>query len=257
MSSASTFGSPISRPSAAAPSTPLDGPHSTIVIGIALTRSSESTPQLDCMTYSWPSKPSPATPSAQPLQVALGDRLDVARQHGRVRALVLAPLARDLVRGDRADLRPQPLHLGQHRLLVRRVRVRVQQADRDRLDALGPEVVEDRRQLAQVERRALGAGGRQPAADLAAQVARHERRRLLVEQVEEVGPVAARDLQAVAEPRRRDQAGRDALALGQRVDDHGRAVREHVEPARRDAGLARSRRARRARSRAAWWRPSR
>ena len=54
MSSASTFGSPISRPSSAAPQKPLAGPHSTIVIGICLTCSSESTPQLDCMTYSWP-----------------------------------------------------------------------------------------------------------------------------------------------------------------------------------------------------------
>ena len=50
MSSASTFGSPISRPSSAAPRTPLAGPDSTIVIGIRCAFSTESTPQFDCMT---------------------------------------------------------------------------------------------------------------------------------------------------------------------------------------------------------------
>ena len=49
MSSASTFGSPISRPSSAAPQKPLAGPDSTIVIGIAFVFSTESTPQFDCM----------------------------------------------------------------------------------------------------------------------------------------------------------------------------------------------------------------
>ena len=45
----------------------------------------------------------------------------------------------------------------EHRLLVRRIGVGVQQADRDRLDPLGAEVVEDRGQAAQVERPALAA----------------------------------------------------------------------------------------------------
>ena len=49
MSSASTFGSPIRRPSSAAPQKPLAGPDSTIVIGISLVFSTESTPQFDCM----------------------------------------------------------------------------------------------------------------------------------------------------------------------------------------------------------------
>ena len=49
MSSASTFGSPISRPSSAAPQKPLAGPDSTIVIGISPVLSTESTPQFDCM----------------------------------------------------------------------------------------------------------------------------------------------------------------------------------------------------------------
>ena len=43
------LGSSTSRPSAAAPQNPLAGPDSTIVIGISLVFSTESTPQLDCM----------------------------------------------------------------------------------------------------------------------------------------------------------------------------------------------------------------
>ena len=78
-------------------------------------------------------------------QVALGDRLDVGREHGRAGALVLAPLASDLVRRDGGYLRPLLAHAREHRLLVARVGVGVEQADRDRLDAVGAEVVDDRR----------------------------------------------------------------------------------------------------------------
>ena len=49
MSSASTLGSPIRRPSSAAPQTPDAGPDSTIVMGMRETVSTESTPQFDCM----------------------------------------------------------------------------------------------------------------------------------------------------------------------------------------------------------------
>ena len=49
MSSAITSGSPIRRPSSAAPHTPDAGPDSTMVIGMRDTEATESTPQLDCM----------------------------------------------------------------------------------------------------------------------------------------------------------------------------------------------------------------
>jgi hypothetical protein len=49
MSRASTFGSPIARPSSAAAHMPDAGPDSTMVIGMALVAASESTPQFDCM----------------------------------------------------------------------------------------------------------------------------------------------------------------------------------------------------------------
>ena len=49
MSSARTLGSPMMRPSSAAPQNPEAGPDSTMVIGMALVAASESTPQFDCM----------------------------------------------------------------------------------------------------------------------------------------------------------------------------------------------------------------
>ena len=109
------------------------------------------------------------------------------------------------MRGDDRDLGPELADAREHRLLVARIGVGVQQADRDRLDAVGPEVVDDRREPGEIERLALPAVMREAAGHLAAQVARHERRRLLVVEVEEVGAVAARDLERVAEARRRDQ----------------------------------------------------
>ena len=64
MSRARTLGSPIRRPSSAAPQKPLAGPDSTIVIGIRFVFSTVSTPVFDWSTYSWPWKPAPRTPSA-------------------------------------------------------------------------------------------------------------------------------------------------------------------------------------------------
>jgi hypothetical protein len=115
---------------------------------------------------------------------------------------------------------------GERRLFMAGIGVGMQEADGDRLDALGLEVVEDRRQARQVERLQLLALVGDAAGQFAAQVARHEGLRLLVVEVEEVRPVAARDLQRVAKALGGDQADLDALALGQRVDDDGGAVGE-------------------------------
>ena len=181
-----------------------------------------------------PAEPLARDARVQRAQVALGDRLDVRRQHRGAAALVLAPLARDLVRRDGAHVRPELPEPLEHGDLVCRVRVGVQQADGDRLHLRGAEVVDDRRQAGEVQRRPLGPGRREPARHLAPQRTRHERLRLDVEQVEEVGPVPARDLERVAEPLRGDEPRRHALALGQRVDDDGRPVHEEVDLGGRD-----------------------
>src|SRR5262249_5754807 len=93
----------------------------------------------------------------EPAQIPLGDRLDVGREDGGARPLVLAPLARDLVRGDRERRWPELADPLEHRALVLGVRVGVEQADSDRLDACGAEVVDDLGQPVELERRALHA----------------------------------------------------------------------------------------------------
>ena len=72
-------------------------------------------------------------------------------------------------------------------------------------DAVGLEIVEDRRQAREVERPHLDALVAHAAGQFAAQIARHERLRLLIVKIEEVGPVAARDLEHVAKAFGRDE----------------------------------------------------
>jgi hypothetical protein len=102
----------------------------------------------------------------------------------------------------------------------------VEEGDRNRLGALPARFRSRRPYLVLVERdedltlvgHALG--------DLEPETPRHERLRLLVQQVVEVGPVGLLDLEHVSKTARRDQGGRRAGPFGQGVDDHGRAVSE-------------------------------
>jgi len=164
----------------------------------------------------------------------VGDRLHVGGQHGGVGALVLAPLARDLVRGHRRDFRPEFLHLRQRRLLVGRVGVGINKADGDRLDAFGPEIVEDSGQPGKVQRRGLDPLVVDALLQFAAQVALDKGFRLAVFQVEKVGPGAATDLDDVAESLGREQPDLGSFSLGDGVDDDGRPVHKGCELARRD-----------------------
>ena len=140
------------------------------------------------------------------------------------------------MRGDRADLGPEALHFIEHARFVRGIGVSVQQADRDRGDAFAAEVGDDRRQRGQVERGAFLAVRADAARHFAAQVARHERLRLAIAEIEEVGAIAARDFQRVAESLSRDQRDLDALAFGQCIDDDRGAVGEEGDFAHRHLG---------------------
>ena len=64
---------------------------------------------------------------------------------------------------------------------------------------------------------------------LAAQVAGHKGLGLAVFQVEKVGPVAAADLQDVAEPLAGDERDLGALSLGDGIDDDRRPVHKRDE----------------------------
>lgn len=165
----------------------------------------------------------------------MGHRLHVGRQHGGAGALVLAPLARDLMRGHRGDLRPKLLHPGQRCLLVSRVGIGVDEADSDGLHSFGPEIVEDGRQPGEVEGRGLDPLVVDAPFDLAAQVAGHKGLGLAVFQVEKVRAGAAADLQDVAEPLTGEQPDLGPFPLGDGIDDDGRPVHKGRELAGRCA----------------------
>ncbi len=82
-----------------------------------------------------------------------------------------------------------------------------------------------------------GAEVRHPLGDLEAQVPGHERHRLGVGEVVQVGPVGPADLQHVAEAAGRDERGRRAAALGDGVDHDRGAVDELPDRPGRDAGF--------------------
>ena len=168
-------------------------------------------------------------PALDPLEVALDDRPDDGVDDGRGRAQVLAELGRDLGRERDRDARQL---LGEDRAdppLVLRVDVRVEQADRDRLDLLAPQ---DRGRLAHrvlVERPQHLAGRAEPLADLDGAVARHERRRLLELRVVERRAHLAGDLEQVAEALGRDEAAARDLALDDRVRRDRRRVHDEAD----------------------------
>ena len=129
------------------------------------------------------------------------------------------------------------MNLGERRLLVARIGVGMEEAQRHRLHAIGPEIVENRLQPGQVERRHLLALVVHTAGKLTAQIARHEGLRLLVVQIEEIRPVAAGDFQRIAEPLGGDETHPDSLALRQCVDDDRRSVCEEIDGCRVDASF--------------------
>ena len=168
-------------------------------------------------------------PGVKALEIAFRHELHVGGEDRRARALVLAPFTGDLVRGDGRHLRPEPAKLGEGGLLVRRVRVRVNETDCDRLDPGGAKVRDNARERREIEGIHLFAPVAHPPGKLAAKVPRHERIGLAVVEVEEVGSVAARDRERVAEPLGGDEPDCRAGALGERIDDHGGAVRKKVD----------------------------
>ena len=170
-------------------------------------------------------------------QVAGGNRLDVGGQDGGAGPFVFAPFAGDLVAGHSGNLGPEAFYFGEKRLFMGGVGVAVEEADRHRLDPVCPEPVEDRGHPAEVERRAFSPLVGDPPRHLGAEMAGHEDLRFHVVEVEEIGPVAARDLQRVAEPFGGDQPDLDALAFGQRVDDHRGAVGHEIHIRRCDPAL--------------------
>ena len=174
------------------------------------------------------------------LHVAADLRADIGVHHRGRHALVLAVLAQDLVRQRQIDVRHRrPDHLAGCALVLG-IDVGVQEAHRDRLDALGFERRARLGDAALLQRLVHLAGGEQALLRLVGEPARHQRPVAVEEQVVGLRPVAAADDVDVARAARHHQAGLGALALDQRVDRDGRAVDQlvdvgGVEPALADA----------------------
>ena len=95
-------------------------------------------PPAECISRSAPRKPRACSSRSQPRDVAVHQRLHVGVGAGRDRALVLAQLRRP----PRTRARPRcsgnaARTIAARRLLVRRIAIGVQEADGDRLDAVG------------------------------------------------------------------------------------------------------------------------
>ena len=149
-------------------------------------------------------------------------------------ALELPVFLAELVRCADEELRKLPLDDLLHALLVRRVPVRVQKQDRDRLHSLRDRCRDHSAHLGLVEldqHRALGVDA---LVDLEAQVAIDQRNMPLEKQVVGLRPVDAADLVNIAEALRRQQRAARAAALQNRVDRDGGAVEE--KPRRLEAG---------------------
>ena len=172
---------------------------------------------------------------AEPFEVLARRRLHVGVEHRRRGAVELAPLARQLVRRGHCGFGPLGADDFRGSPLVRVVRVGVQEADRHRLRALAPGGRNGGADALLVERREGLALVAHPLGDLEPEPPWDKRLRLRVGEVVEVRPVRALDLEHVPEPLRRQERGRGALPLRERVDDHGRPVGEELD--RAEVGL--------------------
>ena len=113
--------------------------------------------------------------------------------------------------------------------LMRRVGVGMEEADRDRLDAVADEVVCLAVKVVEIERHQLAAVARQPFGDLAPEIAGYDRLRRAVERVVDLRPVAAAERQHVAEALGGDQPDAGPAFLYDGIYPGGRSVEDAVE----------------------------
>ena len=139
-------------------------------------------------------------------QIPRCHRCEVRVGGRRRRALVLAELRRDLVRCN--DMHPgmPRSQLPRHKLLVRRIAEREEQADRDRLR------IAEVRQRREVERRELAVRA-EPTAHTVATLERHEWLRLRLAQAVEVRARLPAQVQQVSEALGADKSGTSTAPL--------------------------------------------
>ena len=175
------------------------------------------------------------------LQVAAHGGQQIGVHHRGAGALVFLALGQH-----RIGRRHQQLGeaLAQDRLdalLVRGIAVAVDQADGDRLDARGHELLAGRNHARLVQRLDHAAVGRDALDDLQPMPARHQGLGLVPGEIEHVGHADAPDLQHVAEAARGDQPGPGAGALQDGVGADRGAVQHLLDIRGRNAQLPQQR----------------
>src|SRR5581483_2916013 len=119
--------------------------------------------------------------------------------------------------------------------------VRVEEADRDRLDILFADPCEERLEARKVERSFDGSVPAEPLNDLDDVTTLNEPVRLPVSKRIELFPIVARDRVRVAEAVSHDEQETRSLALQKRVQPDGRAVDEKLDPGQLGNELAQPR----------------
>ena len=175
-------------------------------------------------------------------QVAADDRLDVGVDDSRAGAFVLANLRQNLrgerkgkVRGQFGD------DLGQSPL-VGRIRVAVDERDREGANPLGEQKSDAFARRRFVQRLDLLSPRVQPLRDLDAPASLDERAGLAPGQVVQAGIAQSADLQGVPKAPSGEEAGRRAAVFENRVGGNGRSVDDLPRGGGIDAGLREQRR---------------
>ena len=170
-------------------------------------------------------------------KVAVHQRLHIGVGAGCHRARVLAQLGDHV--GRKRDEQVGKLLADQraHRLLVRRIGVGMQEADRDRLDSVIHEPAHRRAHRIGIEPCDHAAVAIDALADLQPVPARHERFREAEEKIVDVVTLLGAHFEAVAETLRGQQSEPRAAPLDDRIGDQRGAVHDLADVAERDAGL--------------------
>jgi hypothetical protein len=169
-------------------------------------------------------------------EVAVHHRHHVSVGDRGARALELPHLGQDLGRQGEGHVRRALADHRAHLGLVGRVGVGVQEADRDRLHALGEQAVDGGGAVA-VQRGHHLTAVIHALADLAPPPARHQRSRAFEVEVVEPRELQTADLEQVAKTLRGEQARPRAAPLQDRVRGHRGAVNDLADVAGCDAGL--------------------
>ena len=239
MSNEITLSCPASLPNSAVARPPPAGPDSSSRIGNLRAAAGETRPPAECISRSAPAKAARGKLALEVRQIAIHQRLHIGIGAGRDRARIFAQLRHD-VGGERHEqVGKFALDQRAHRLLVRRVGVGMQEADRDRLDAVIHEPAQRGAHRVEVERRDTRPSRSIALADLQPVAARDQRLGKAEEQVVDVVALLGPHLEHVAEALRREQAEPRAAPLDQRIGDERRAVHDLADIGERDAGLGR------------------